>query len=233
MIGSHNQDFRSIPSLWPPLEGRRALDLGCGRGLYTRELARRGAWTVGVDPDPDSLATARRDTKGSGTHWVRADGTHLPFRAGVFGIVVSVEVLTHMPPGARQQALAEMARVSEDDAVGFVTLHNRTRLAASGWLRMRRPRQVYETNHLRVWPVEPGEAEAMAAAGGWQAAGDARYLNFHSRLSYRFCCAYPRVASLAMGVEELLCRAPGLRRLGITFLLCLNRREQAAVGGCR
>ena len=38
----------------------RALDLGCGRGLYTRELARRGWEAVGVDNVPRAIDAASR-----------------------------------------------------------------------------------------------------------------------------------------------------------------------------
>ena len=37
----------------------RALDLGCGHGLYTRELARRGWQSVGVDAVPGAIESAR------------------------------------------------------------------------------------------------------------------------------------------------------------------------------
>lgn len=36
----------------------RALDLGCGRGLYTRELARRGWEAVGIDCVPAAIEAA-------------------------------------------------------------------------------------------------------------------------------------------------------------------------------
>jgi len=39
---------------------RSVLDAGCGTGRVARELARRGVDVVGVDRDPDMLATARR-----------------------------------------------------------------------------------------------------------------------------------------------------------------------------
>jgi 2-polyprenyl-3-methyl-5-hydroxy-6-metoxy-1,4-benzoquinol methylase len=38
----------------------RAIDLGCGRGLYTHELARRGWEAVGVDNVPRAIDAANR-----------------------------------------------------------------------------------------------------------------------------------------------------------------------------
>lgn len=42
------------------LAPRSVLDAGCGTGRVGRELARRGLDVVGVDLDPEMLATARR-----------------------------------------------------------------------------------------------------------------------------------------------------------------------------
>lgn len=42
-----------------PQPGERVLDLGCGTGHLTAEIATRGATTVGVDSDPEMLTTAR------------------------------------------------------------------------------------------------------------------------------------------------------------------------------
>ena len=42
------------------LDARTILDLGCGTGLLTRELAVEGRRVIGVDPAPAMLAVARR-----------------------------------------------------------------------------------------------------------------------------------------------------------------------------
>ena len=63
------------------LDGRtlppgRALDLGCGRGTYTPELARMGWDVVGVDAAPEAIAAAKlRDDPG--VHYVVGDVTEL------------------------------------------------------------------------------------------------------------------------------------------------------------
>src|SRR5690348_1228653 len=43
-----------------PLDGRTALDVGCGAGLLTEPLARLGAKVMGVDASPEVIAVARR-----------------------------------------------------------------------------------------------------------------------------------------------------------------------------
>ncbi len=67
----------------------RALDLGCGRGLYTTELARRGWLAVGVDAVPDAIDFARRAD--AGPRFVVGDVTDLrPADLGTFAFFLDV-----------------------------------------------------------------------------------------------------------------------------------------------
>src|SRR3954464_9744507 len=42
-----------------PLEGKAALDLGCGAGALAEPLARLGAKVTGIDASPELIAVAR------------------------------------------------------------------------------------------------------------------------------------------------------------------------------
>src|SRR5215472_9590104 len=57
----------------------RALDLGCGRGQYTPELARRGWEAVGIDYVPAAIEAAAARARGvAGLSYVVGDVTRLP-----------------------------------------------------------------------------------------------------------------------------------------------------------
>jgi len=57
----------------------RALDLGCGRGQYTPELARRGWQAVGIDYVPAAIEAAAAKSRGAvGLSYVVGDVTRLP-----------------------------------------------------------------------------------------------------------------------------------------------------------
>src|ERR1700751_4077162 len=52
----------------------RALDLGCGRGLYTPELARRGWEAMGMDYVPPAIEAAQAKSRGAaGLRYVVGD----------------------------------------------------------------------------------------------------------------------------------------------------------------
>ncbi|MFC7878367.1 class I SAM-dependent methyltransferase [Isoptericola sp. NPDC057391] len=94
----------------PPLG--RALDLGCGRGQYTPELARRGWEAVGVDVVPRAIAEARRRDPG-GTYVV-GDVTDLPSAGlGTFDLFLDVGCFQGLGPAQRAaeaRGVAALAR---------------------------------------------------------------------------------------------------------------------------
>src|SRR5258708_18988868 len=59
------------------LAAHRILDLGCGTGLLTRELAVSDRQVVGVDPSSAMLAVARRQTDADRVQWVEGDSSAL------------------------------------------------------------------------------------------------------------------------------------------------------------
>jgi len=88
-----------------PLEGLRALELGCGKGRFARALASRGADLIGLDLSRAMLAAA------DGFDRVQASVRRLPFRSSSFDAVLAVEVFEHLKPRSLDLVLAEARRV--------------------------------------------------------------------------------------------------------------------------
>ena len=78
-----------------PLEGKSALDVGCGAGLLAEPLARLGATVTAIDAAPAVIAVARGHAAGAGlTIDYRACGVEAV--EGQFDLVTSLEVIEHV-----------------------------------------------------------------------------------------------------------------------------------------
>ncbi|WP_432520963.1 methyltransferase domain-containing protein [Kineococcus sp. SYSU DK006] len=94
--------------------GQSLLDVGCGVGTITADLAARVApgRVVGVDVSEEVLATARASAAERGVHvdLRTADATALPFPDGGFDVVHTHQVLQHVADPVA--VLREMRRVA-------------------------------------------------------------------------------------------------------------------------
>src|SRR5690349_5528165 len=78
-----------------PLEGKTALDVGCGAGLLAEPLARLGAKVTGLDAASALIAVAQQHS--------RAAGLEIDYRAGeladlegLFDLITCMEVIEHV-----------------------------------------------------------------------------------------------------------------------------------------
>ncbi|MGD9891846.1 MAG: class I SAM-dependent methyltransferase [Dehalococcoidia bacterium] len=96
-----------------PMEGRTALDVGCGGGWWLRTLLRWGARPdeiAGIDALPEAIGAARRVHPDTGLFLGAADA--LPFADATFDLVTQFTVFSSMlDAGVRQRTAAEMLRV--------------------------------------------------------------------------------------------------------------------------
>ncbi len=104
----------SAPRLVPLLQpGWSVLDVGCGPGSVTIDLARRVApgRVVGVDRSAEVIEAARRSAEAAGVEvgWWVGDIATLPFDDACFEVVHAHQVLQHLADPVA--ALAEMSRV--------------------------------------------------------------------------------------------------------------------------
>jgi 2-polyprenyl-6-hydroxyphenyl methylase/3-demethylubiquinone-9 3-methyltransferase len=122
-----------------PLEGKSALDVGCGAGLLAEPLARLGAKVTAVDAAPELIEAARAHAAGQ--------GLEIDYRAaaveqieGQFDLITSMEVIEHVA-----------------DPAGFLAAIA-ARLAPDGLLILSTPNKTAMSRFLMV-----GLAEAVSA----------------------------------------------------------------------
>src|SRR5437016_13922503 len=84
--------------------GKRVLDLGCGNGCYTEEIARRADYVCGIDLHMPHLQAFREAIPR-----VQGSGENLPFASESFDVVTMIEVLEHTDCDTK--VLAECFRV--------------------------------------------------------------------------------------------------------------------------
>jgi SAM-dependent methyltransferase len=130
------------------------LDVGCGSGQTLTWFSQRfGTWrTLGCDISAEAVAAATR----AGFEITQASALALPYPAGVADVVVSLDVLQHVPLGGGDvTALGEMRRV----------------LKPGGWLFIRTNAQSFpataDDHEFQFHRYEPGELRDKLASAGF------------------------------------------------------------------
>lgn len=96
------------------LAGKKVLDVGCGGGILSESMARRGADVIGIDLGTENLKAAALHAEQSALHETLRY-QHIPVEelakthAGQFDVVTCMEMLEHVPdPSSIVQACFEL-----------------------------------------------------------------------------------------------------------------------------
>jgi 2-polyprenyl-3-methyl-5-hydroxy-6-metoxy-1,4-benzoquinol methylase len=135
--------------------GMSVLELGCGTGYFTRELARCGAEVVAVDVSPELLEIARADCPAANVRYEIQNACALSYSNACFDSVVGSSVLHHLDI---RKALAETYRVLKESGTIYFTEPNmlNPQIAAQKnlpWLKRLLGDSPDETAFFR-WPLQ-------------------------------------------------------------------------------
>jgi 2-polyprenyl-6-hydroxyphenyl methylase / 3-demethylubiquinone-9 3-methyltransferase len=117
-----------------PLRGKRVLDVGCGGGILSEAMARRGAQVTGIDLAPLTIEVAELHALESqlSIRYVReAAETHAVHSAGGYDIVTCMEMLEHVPePESVLRALHDLVKPGGDILVSTLNRNLKSYLMA-------------------------------------------------------------------------------------------------------
>jgi 2-polyprenyl-6-hydroxyphenyl methylase / 3-demethylubiquinone-9 3-methyltransferase len=147
-----------------------ALEVGCGGGILTEEIARMGFDTTGVDPSERSVRAAADHARDSGLdiRYGTGAGESLPFEDGSFGVVFCCDVLEHVRD--LPKVISEISRVLKPEGIFYYDTLNRTwasLLAAIKVCQVWKP-WAFMPPDLHVWRmfIKPGEMKSLLRQNG-------------------------------------------------------------------
>lgn len=223
--------------------GSRIIDLGCGPGFLTRDLARLGFIGMGLDGAPAMVEYCRKraDASSIADRWryLVGDVEAVPAASASFDAVISSGVIEYLP--GDEQLIREAARLLKPGGSLFLCVTNRygyTVSLYSIWHRAKKlPGMAKLTSFLRRQLVggshgamnfsrlprkqRPGRIRGLLAKQGFELQAD-RYVQF-TLLPAPFCAV---LAKLKLGFEEklqALDRTP-LRVAGSCYIVCARKK---------
>jgi len=151
------------------LAGRRILDVGCGGGILTEAIARRGADVVGIDRSTAAIGVARDHARNNGLaiEYRVSDAECLACEAPAsFDGIACMELLEHVP--APEQVVTACATLLRPGGTAVFSTINRTprawlfAIVAAEYLLGVLPRGTHEYARL----IRPAELAAWVRGAG-------------------------------------------------------------------
>jgi len=147
----------------------RVLDVGCGAGFLSNDIALRGRAVTGIDIAADALAVAHAHDASGRVRYVEGDALALPFEDRAFDAVCAMDLLEHLETPER--AIAEASRVLAPGGLFFFHTFNRNVLswlviiAGVKWFVRNAPEHMHV---LRLF-LKPRQVRAACIANGLEA----------------------------------------------------------------
>lgn len=185
-----------------PKRGEKILDAGCGTGVLSLEIAKKGAEAHGIDTDADDiwLAEAFAKITGASASFSAGDVSGLKFKAGFFDKAVCSEVIEHIKDDSA--AIRSLCRVIKKNGVLVLT----TPKEVSGFLKYGNA-----AGHKRAGYTKDG-LKKLLEENGFKARSIDEIYRYGSVLGERLSGAFP--AFFIFPLAYLLSRLDFLFRKG-------------------
>jgi 2-polyprenyl-6-hydroxyphenyl methylase/3-demethylubiquinone-9 3-methyltransferase len=145
--------------------GKKALEVGCGGGLLTEEIAKMGFITTGIDPAETSLRTAREHARANGLaiQYDHGTGERLPYPDNAFDAVFCCDVLEHVADVGK--VVSEISRVLTPGGSFIFDTFNRTFISKVVVIKLWQDwkRWAFMEPNTHVWDmfITPDEIKAL------------------------------------------------------------------------
>lgn len=147
------------------------LDVGCGAGFLSNELARQGYYVTGVDLSGESLEVARKHDRTHSVKYEVADAYKLPYQDETFEAVTAMDFLEHVE--RPQDIITEFSRVLKPGGLFFFHTFNRNFLShvvvikLLEWFVKNTPKNMHVINLF----IKPDEIKTYCANAGMEVMG--------------------------------------------------------------
>jgi len=160
-----DRHFGSEETVRRPLQGKRALDMGCGAGLLCEPLARMGASVTGVDAAPENIAAAKAHAASVGLAIDYRAGDTATIGGETYDLVTSLEVIEHV--GDPAAFVAGLAGALAEGGLMILSTPNRTPLSRLAMITVGEglgqiPRGTHDWDKF----IAPDELTALLADAG-------------------------------------------------------------------
>lgn len=107
LYARHYREVLPFMAMIDPKKEDVALELACGTGRITKELAPAVGSFIATDFSYASLREASKAVQGENVAFVEADSTAFPGKNNSFSLIVSAQFIEHIPTPERRTAFAE------------------------------------------------------------------------------------------------------------------------------
>ena len=160
-----DQHFGTSASDRRPLDGKRALDMGCGAGLLAEPLTRLGASVTGVDAAAENIEAAKRHSDTMGLAIDYRHGDNAAIAGETFDLVTSLEVIEHVSEPAA--FVAGLVAALAPGGLMILSTPNRTSMSRFAMITIGEGlRQIPRGTHNWDQFLTPDELTAMLVSAG-------------------------------------------------------------------
>jgi len=142
-----------------------ALEVGCGGGILTEEIAKMGFITTGIDPSEQSLNIAIKHAQENNLKikYEKGTGENLPFLNNSFDVVFCCDVLEHVRD--LPKVISEISRVLKNGGIFIYDTFNRTLFSKLAAIKVLQEWKIWAIMppNLHVWEmfIKPAEIKSL------------------------------------------------------------------------